>query len=57
MMQTAWQRDGEGLDVALQIVDRQALALQPGQLGVEELAEAQDPDLGAGRRSRSCGGW
>ena len=44
----AWQRDGEGLDVTLQVVDRQALALQGGQLGVEELAEAQDPHLGAG---------
>ena len=44
----AWQRDGEGLDVTLQVVDRQALALQSGQLGVEELAEAQDPHRGAG---------
>ena len=44
----AWQRDGEGLDVTLQVIDRQALAHHAGQLCIEELPEAQDPHLGAG---------
>ena len=44
----ARQGAGESIDVGLKIVDGQAPRLQGGQLGVEELAEAQHAHPGPG---------